>query len=233
MGSHTLYSLPNPTPMKTHHLFLLFAAVAVAGCDREEPGLEGYITGQLVSVMDRTTPVPDAKVVIYRADGCNSTGNPACWEALDSSFSDQNGWFATSYRAQGRSDVLFAKGYKDGYIERADATIFRMGSDTITSLMTPKNYFRVHIKDEYPYDYSKYVGMQVYNTSLIPIDTIFQYPLDTTVIIEGNPTPLGDGTPRGMAYSLIYDRPNTVGSNNYLRMDACAPFDTCDVEIRF
>lgn len=202
-------------------------------CDINEPGIEGRITGQVVSAMDRITPVPDAKVVIYRADGCNSSGDPTCWEALDSTFSDQNGWFSTSYRALDRSDVLFAKGYKDGYIKRDDATIFRLGTDTLISLMTPKNYFTVHIEDEYPYDYSKYVGMQVYNTSLIPIDTIFQYPLDTTVIIEGNPTPLGDVTPRGMAYSLVYDRPNTVGANNYLPMDACAPFDTCEIWIKF
>ena len=221
--------------MKTHLIFLLFAAVAVAGCDRNEPRFGGSVSGQVVSVMDMTTPVPFSKVVIYYVEGLDPLPDPQYWISVDSTISDQNGEFSMDYEVEIKNPLLFAKGYQQGHFRNTSPTYFRRGSDSIQVGMFPKTYFKVHIKDEPPYDYSRYVGMWLSHTTFVPNDTIYQYPLDTVVVVEGNPKPSTGGLYpyNPLAYSLVYDRPNTVGSLNVLHNMQCAPFDTCEVWINF
>ena len=189
------------------------------------------MTGKAVSTMDMETPVPYAKVVIYMANTCNSTARSECWIPIDSTFADANGWFTVDYEVPEEHPVMFAKGYQDQYFERADAVVFRRSRDSLIVPMIPKTYFKVHIEDEYPYDYSKYVGMWVRHYA--EYDTLLQFPLDSTIITEGTPVPSTDGSFFGLTYALVYDRPNTIGSINFLPVDGCPPFDTCEVWIKF
>ena len=223
--------------MKTHHLFFLLAAVlTLMGCDSFGGRLnQGSISGRAVSTMDRTVPVPFAKVVIYIADGCTQSYDPECWVPVDSTIADEQGLFQLDYEIPVKNSVLVAKGYKDQYFEVGSPTIFGLASTSVDVSLTPKTYFKVHIKDELPYDYSRYVGMWLSHTTFVPNDTIYQYPLDTVVVVEGSPKlRTGGSYPYNpLAYSLVYDRPNTVGSLNVLHNMQCPPFDTCEVWIKF
>ncbi len=216
--------------------FLLVSLMLLAGCDSFGGRMhEGTISGQVVSTMDFTTPVPFAKVMIYLDDYCTQSYDPACWIPLDSTIADENGNFAIDHTFEDEYPQLRIKGYLDGYFIRTSGIISVGPTDTVQVLMIPKTYFKVYIEDEYPYDYSKYVGMWLSHTTFVPNDTVYQYPLDTTLLVEGNPRSSSGGVfPfNPLRYSLVYDRPNTIGSTNVLTNMECPPFDTCEVWIKF
>ncbi len=218
--------------MKTHLIFLLFALIAVAGCEGlfkiEEEPITDHITGTAINI-GTGEPVPGA-VIKVRMKAAETSWR---WAWIDSTITDESGNFDLSYSVPDETTLLVAKGFKDGYFNLTDdIPSFRFSRDSVKVGMYPKTYLRVRIEDEYPYDYSNYVGMKLRHAGYVPWDTVRQFPLDTTIIIEADPVEYSVGY-SGLAYRLIYDRPNTLGTLHYLTSVICSEFDTCDIEIRF
>lgn len=203
----------------------------LSGCDiltpsEDEPLLD-HISGQAINV-NTQEGVADALIKV-RMKGAETSWK---WEWIDSTMTDEDGYFDMSYMIPDETTRLVAKGFKDGHFELTDdIPAFTYSRDSTIVGMYPKTYLRIRIEDEYPYDYSKYVGIQLSHTTFVPNDTFYQYPLDTTVIIAANPIKTNNGY-NSLGYSLVYDRPNTVGSLNIIPQVSCPQFDTCDITIR-
>lgn len=214
-------------------VLLFLATLLLEGCIGRNPPFQGTISGQVISHMDNATAVPYAKVIAYRINGLDPLPDPQYWIPVDSTIADQNGEFTLDYEVGIENPFMLAQGSKDEYFRNFSAAYFRRVSDSIQVYMLPKTYFKVHIEDEYPYRRPEHSSIYLYNTYLDRSDTIYQYPLDTTILMPGTPKLRSDSTLAVIRYRILYDQPNFSGTSGEIPHDGCAPFDTCEVWFTF
>lgn len=214
-------------------VLLFLSLLLLEGCLGRNPPFQGTISGQVISRIDKSTAVPFAKVIAYQINGLDPLPDPRYWIPIDSTFADQNGEFTLNYEVGIENPFMFAQGSKEEYFRNYTPAYFRRVSDSIEVYMLPKTYLKVHIKDEYPYRYTKYSSIFLRNTYLARSDTFYQYPLDTTIQMVGTPELNSDSSPTRLEYRLLYDQPNFSGSSGEIPYDGCAPFDTCEIWFTF
>lgn len=224
---------------------ILFLSMFLASsCKKEPEYIKGTLHGKVIDIMTKE-PVEGARIFFRHRDKCPFEDYDPCWTVLDSTsyISDEDGEFTISFNIQAEympsnPHRLSAKPIKDGYFNLTLDGIgaFGPGRDSLTVEIRPKTYLRVRILDETLDPYKKYDGIRMWHTTFVPIDSVLQHPLDTTIIIEGNPVPLSPsiGGYRSLKWNLFYlDNPGVLGPLFTIPNIQCPPHDTCDVEIRF
>lgn len=215
--------------------------VVTTSCKKQPEVIEGTIRG---TVIDQVTkePVQGARILFRYRDICPFDFLEDCWTVLDSTtfVSDSLGKFVINYHIEAEYKPsnphrLSAKPIKEGYfsLKLDDIGAFGPGRDSITVAIFPKTYLRVRIIDENP-GVLQYDGIRLRHSIYVPLDSILQYPLDTTIVIAGDPSiyPLTDYNT--LVWNLFYlDQPQIVGPISKIHQVNCPPHDTCDVEIRF
>lgn len=229
------------TPTKIYKYFL-FAILISSSCKKQPEVIEGTIRG---TVIDHVTkePVQGARIFFRHRDKCPHEDFEDCWTVLDSTsyISDSLGRFVISYRIEAEympsnPHRLSAKPRKEEYfnLRLDDIGAFNPGRDSIVVAIWPKTYLRVRIIDENPDPDRKYDGIRLNHTSFVLWDSIFQKPLDTTIIMVGNPFNYPSHGFNTFAWALFYlDQPQIIGPISTIPQVQCPPHDTCDIEIRF
>jgi len=224
--------------------FLWLAAILLIitpGCNKEPDRLQGTIHGK---VLDKVTlePVVNAKILFRIRDKCHFIEEEFCWTTIDSTsyYTDSLGKFKIDYDIHGVQKssnpfYLGARPVKDGYFYLSvdGHGGFRPGIDSITIVLWPKTYLRVRILDE-TRDHRKYDGIRLRHAGALPFDSIMQRPLDTTIIITGDPFYFPSHGYNTLRWNLFYlDNPGIIGPIQTIPQVQCPPHDTCDIEIRF
>jgi hypothetical protein len=228
--------------LQTPQIFLvLFTIFVLTSCKKQPSFIEGTIRG---TVIDQVTklPVPDARIFFRHRDICPFDELEECWTVLDSTsyITDSLGRFTISYHIEteykpSNPHRLSAKPRKEGYFNLRvdDIGAFGPGRDTITVSLFPMTYLRVRILDVNPGPDRKYDGIRMWHTIYVPIDSVVQNPLDTTLIIIADPF-MYNQEYLPLTWNLFYlDHPEILGPRINIPNVQCPPHDTCDVEIRF
>lgn len=225
------------------YLFITLGQWTLPGCGKNTQTIEGSIRGTLI---DKISEEPLAGVPIYfrMRDNCSFTDRDYCWTTIDSTsyVSDELGWFEIDFRFEdiylqdfpGNGLLLSVGAEKEGYFSLASTrnAHFRAGRDSITIALWPKTYFEVSIKDESLEPFPPYIGIRMTHTAFIPWDTLYQHPLDTTVILTGNPFEYSNGY-NSLSWAFLYQNHSGAGSHKVIPKLYCPPHDTCAIEIRF
>jgi hypothetical protein len=221
-------------------IFLLTAA----SCTKEPDRLQGTIRGR---VIDKITlePIPDVKLLFRFRNICTWGNEDFCWTILDSTsyYSDSMGRFSIDFDIEapdlknrpGGVPTFGIKGLKEGYFDiYAGSGEFIPSNENTTVVLWPKTYLKVRILDETRDPHLKYDGIRLRHAGALPFDSIIQRPIDTIIIITGDPFNFPSHGFNTLRWNLFYlDNPEVIGPIRTVPQVQCPPHDTCDVEIRF
>lgn len=223
---------------------LCLIIITQLACNKEPVHVKGTLHGQVIDKLTKE-PVAGAQILFLVQDKCVLEDYDPCWTMLDSTsyVSDTEGKFQIDYdlelrKLQKKEPFLGVKPIKDGHFIREGFSrdenngMFKSNTDSLKVEIWPKAYLLLEIKDETRDPDIQYDGIRLSN-SFFTTDSIFQYPLDTTVVIEVDPfveSPLYDVLDWGLfnldlpMRLLLQDRTSTIN---------CPPHDTCIFEIKF
>jgi hypothetical protein len=223
-------------------LLFLFILLSESSCKKDPEIIEGTLHGLVIDHVTRE-PVAGAKIIFRYRDQCQWSDSDFCWTVLDSTsyVTNAEGKFIIDYRVEARkvanADASFgAKPKKEGYFFMPGLSngIFSRNTDTLTIALWPMTYLRVHILDVNPGPDRKYDGIRLRHSTYISLDSIKQNPLDTTIILVGDPFEYPLNKYNAIVWNLFYlDQPQIIGPIRTIPQVQCPPHDTCDVEIRF
>jgi hypothetical protein len=232
------------TSLNWNNVFFFFIVMSVgtASCKKQPEVIEGTIRGIVIDHVTKE-PVQGARIFFRHRDKCPHEDFEDCWTVLDSTsyISDSLGKFIISYRIEAEYKPsnpyrLSAKPRKKGYfnLRLGDIGAFSPGRDTIAIPLWPVTCLRVRIIDENSDPERKYDGIKLNHTTFIPWDSIIQRPLDTTIIMVGDPFNFPSHGYNTLLWTLFYlDHPQIIGPISTIPQVHCPPHDTCDLEIRF
>lgn len=241
------FSMSMSTLNRTCSIFTLMSILflsmfLVSSCKKEPEYIKGTLHGKVIDIMTKE-PVEGARIFFRHRDKCPFEDYDPCWTVLDSTsyISDENGEFTISFNIQAEympsnPHRLSAKPIKDGYfnLRLGDIGAFGPSRDSLTIPLWPKTYLRVRIVDETRDPLNKYDGIRIGHTTFVPLDSVMQFPLDTSVVIFGDPFEHPSHGYNTLRWNLFYfDNPGVIGPIRTIQQVQCPPHDTCDVEIRF